>query len=73
MERKEDSYLLDKAQPFGEVKNYITHPGTPIDYGYESKSLGPDKVVGNYGYDDAPGFSSQNIKGKGVDPFSYVK
>ena len=48
------SFLVEQAQPFGEVSEVRAHPGQPSDLGFTSKPLGGSTQVGNYGIDQSP-------------------
>ena len=51
--------LLDQAQPYGVVHEVHTFAGSPCDYGFMSKPLGPESVRLNHGADHAPSFKDK--------------
>jgi len=72
MDKRDEAFLLDKKQPFGEVHDYYAHEGVPIDKSMAYKSCGPEDTVPNNGYNHGPSFADKKIAGKAPDPFSYT-
>jgi hypothetical protein len=60
-------FLVDKKQPFGEVKEYRVLEGTPCDYGYGPKPLGPTTTKSNHGMNHP---ASTADKGAGAREFA---
>lgn len=54
-----DGFLVDEQQAFGVVREVKTMTGSPCDYGFTSKSLGPNMVRDNAGYGGGPSFADQ--------------
>lgn len=53
-------FLVEQSQPFGQVNQVRTMPGTPCDYGFSGKSLGDTTVRNNNGGNHAPSLSNPN-------------
>ncbi len=52
-------FLVEEAQPFGQVRDTKAMSGSPCDYGFSAKSLGDKTVRDNHGYNHGPSFADK--------------